>query len=67
MNRTKQPHERAFRTTLSFAPSLYAKARRVMEARDFSDFSSFVQQLIREEWDRRSPDDRKEKLSPSRH
>lgn len=52
MNRRKE--EKAFRTTLSFAPAVYAKARKVMEARDFNDFSGFIQQLIREEWERRN-------------
>ena len=42
------------RTNITVEESLYAKAQAVMEARDFSDFSGFLEQLIREEWERRN-------------
>ncbi len=41
------------RTTITIPQSLYEVAEEVMDARHFSDFSGFVQSLIREEWERR--------------
>ena len=41
------------RTTITINEGLYRRAQKVMAAREFDDFSGFVQQLIREEWERR--------------
>lgn len=41
------------RTTITIPQSLYNVAEDVMAERHFSDFSGFVQSLIREEWERR--------------
>lgn len=61
----------SFRTTISIPSTIYAKAQSIMKARDFSDFSGFLQQLIREEWERRAERNHvpsagpKQKLQPS--
>lgn len=49
----KPTDQKAIRTTMSFSRGILDKAQRVMDARDFTDFSGFIQQLIREEWERR--------------
>jgi len=41
------------RINISMDPAIRALADTVMEARRFSDFSGFLEQLIREEFDRR--------------
>lgn len=38
------------RTNITISQSLYEKALENMRVRDFSDFSGYVQQLIREDW-----------------
>jgi metal-responsive CopG/Arc/MetJ family transcriptional regulator len=43
----------AKRTTITISEALYAKAEELMRLRDFGDFSGFIQQLIREEYERR--------------
>jgi hypothetical protein len=43
------------RTNITINESIYAKAQELMAADDFSDFSGFVEQLIRDEWSRRHP------------
>lgn len=42
------------RTNISIAPRIREMADALMAARAFSDFSGFVAQLIREEWERRN-------------
>jgi hypothetical protein len=37
------------RTTITIHPDLYAKAQELMSAAHFSDFSTFVEHLIRQE------------------
>lgn len=44
---------RTKRTTITITEELYALAKQVMKARTMSDFSGFVQTLIREEYERR--------------
>lgn len=46
-------NNKAVRTTMSIRPSVKAKAEQIMALRDISDFSSLVDQLIREEHERR--------------
>lgn len=41
------------RTTITISDALMAKAKDVMDARTFDDFSGFLQSLIREEHERR--------------
>jgi hypothetical protein len=41
------------RTNISIRESLYEKARDLMQIRDFDNFSAFLEQLIREEHERR--------------
>lgn len=41
------------RTSLSLAPGLAQKAKILMAHLDFSAFNEFIEQLIRDEWDRR--------------
>jgi hypothetical protein len=41
------------RTTITLPDAIKKKAEAIMEARDFGDLSGFLQQLIREEYERR--------------
>lgn len=41
------------RRNITIDPSILARANELMNLRCFSDFSGFIEQLIREEWDRR--------------
>jgi hypothetical protein len=41
------------RTNLTINPNLFEEAQKLMSLRNFDDFSSFVEQLIREELERR--------------
>ena len=42
------------RTTISLPEPVFVKAQALMQARDFTDFSSLIAQLIREEHERRA-------------
>jgi Arc/MetJ-type ribon-helix-helix transcriptional regulator len=44
------------RTNITISETLYAKAQEMMKKRDFTDFSGYLQQLIREDWERRHHD-----------
>lgn len=44
------------RTTITINPAIREKAEQLMRARSFSDFSGFIAQLIRDEYDRRQAD-----------
>jgi len=62
---------KAFRTSITIPPSVYDLALEVMELRNFTDFSGFLQTLIREEYERRHgpltlPID-KPKTKPKKH
>jgi Arc/MetJ-type ribon-helix-helix transcriptional regulator len=43
----------ARRTNITISESLYRKAQELMRLRDFGDFSGYIQQLIREDWEER--------------
>jgi hypothetical protein len=43
------------RTNITINESIYAKAQELMALSAFSDFSGFVEQLIRDEWARKYP------------
>ncbi len=43
------------RTNISIEETLYDRAQLLMADRAFSDFSGFLETLIREEWERRHP------------
>lgn len=45
--------QKSERTNISIAPRIREMAETLMQARAFSDFSGFLAQLIREEWERR--------------
>lgn len=42
------------RTNVTLNPAVYDLATAIMKVRHFDEFSGFVEQLIREEWDRRA-------------
>lgn len=41
------------RTTISISSAIYANAVELMKLRRFADFTAFIEQLIREDWDKR--------------
>lgn len=41
------------RTNITISDALYEKAQELMRLRHFTDFSGYLQQLIREDWERR--------------
>lgn len=41
------------RTNITINEAIYAKAQELMQVTDFDDFSGFVEQLVRDEWERR--------------
>jgi hypothetical protein len=41
------------RTNLTINPEVFRRAQQVMALKGFSDFSGFVEQLIRDEWELR--------------
>lgn len=42
------------RTNVTLNPAVYDLATTIMKVRHFDEFSGFVEQLIREEWERRA-------------
>lgn len=42
------------RTNISINPEVYELATQLMKLRRFSDFSGFLEQVIRDEWERRN-------------
>lgn len=40
------------RTNITINPAIYKRAQILMEAHSYDDFSGFVEQLIRNEWER---------------
>lgn len=42
------------RTNVTLNPAVYDLATEIMKVRRFDEFSGFVEQLIREEWERRA-------------